>query len=94
MPNFTFDVKLFATVHVEAPDEKAARAALDEGVGDTLEGTSWLHKDGRTMFVNSASQDGEADLVEDDEDSGEMCDECGAHLDGPHEFGCPKWDTF
>lgn len=29
-----------------------------------------------------------------DEDSEETCDECGAHLDGDHELGCSRWDTF
>lgn len=31
---------------------------------------------------------------EEEEQSDETCDVCGAHLDGPHELGCTKWDTF
>jgi hypothetical protein len=30
MPEYAFDVKLFAVVRVKAPDEAAARAALEE----------------------------------------------------------------
>lgn len=30
----------------------------------------------------------------DDADSDETCVECGAHLDGDHELGCGRWDTF
>lgn len=35
-----------------------------------------------------------ADAPREAEASDETCDECGAHLDGNHELGCGKWDTF
>lgn len=69
MTRFTFDVKAFVTLHVEAPDEEAARAVIDNVVTDLLEGGQWegdLRPDDTcdTVFINSASLDGEHELME------------------------------
>lgn len=63
MAKYTFDVKLFATVHVDAPNETAARAAIDDAVAGLVEGNRWRDK-GTDLFINSASLDGEADLMQ------------------------------
>lgn len=62
MPTFALDAKVFCTVHVDAPTESAARAALDDAIG-MIEG-NWRFETGATVSINSASQDGDADLTE------------------------------
>lgn len=60
MANFLFDVKLFATVRLDAIDEPAARRKLAE----------MIHNASLSVVLNSegfefeVSQDGEADLIE------------------------------
>lgn len=62
MPAYTFDVKLFATVYVTAPDEMQARLAA-AATGDVIEGAQL--RDGPTnMVINSAAVDGEFDLMQ------------------------------
>ena len=65
MRQFTFDVKAFLTVHITAPDEAKAREVVDALV-DGVEGVECSFMDnGRRLsgMVNSASADGEADLM-------------------------------
>lgn len=68
MPRFTFDVKAFITVHVDAEDEAAARRTIDEALEDLVTG-EWaedgVHAPGRRrLFINSCGLDGEHDLME------------------------------
>lgn len=66
---YTFDVKLFTTLRVQAPDEQTARdmiAALD---GNAANFGAW--PDGEPI-VSSIGLDGEHDLIETDEDEEEQ----------------------
>ena len=62
MREFTFDVKIFATVRVKAGTETEARAMLQDGLdgADTNFG-AW--PDG-SPILGECGMDGEADLVE------------------------------
>lgn len=64
MPSFTFDVKCFATVHMVAKDEARAREAIDDMLGELMQGNQWRAEDGTALFVNAVSTDGEHELVE------------------------------
>lgn len=65
MPQFTFDVKLFATVYVNAEDEATGRELVDNYVADLVEGGAWNSADdSQRVEINSASLDGEHDLME------------------------------
>lgn len=59
---FTFDVKLFATVHASAPDEASARVMIEDRLTGLIEGMNWGDADG-SIEINSVSTDGLADLV-------------------------------
>ena len=67
MSEFTYDAKVFVTVHVTAPDEVSARKGMNDMIEGLIEGGMCQYVvDGRRVkiFLNSASQDGEADLIE------------------------------
>jgi hypothetical protein len=64
---FTFDVKTWVTVRVEAADKAAALALIDDYLAGTFEGLLCLPEDGRRLEVESASVEGEPDLIDDEE---------------------------
>lgn len=68
MRSFLFDVKLFASVRVEADDEAEARRMLAD-VMDCASVNAGAWPNGDPVLIE-ASQDGDADLVEVEEIDG------------------------
>lgn len=62
--NYLFDVKLFASIRVEAESEAAARACLREMFDCACISDYGVAENGVVTYPSEASMDGEADLVE------------------------------
>lgn len=76
MPEYLFDVKLFASIRVTADDEAAARKLIDDSLGDAESANLGSWPDG-SPIVAEFSVDGEHDLVEidgEDPDAEELAD--------------------
>ena len=77
MPEYLFDVKLFAAVRVQASDEGEARKMLDDALNcASCNAGSWPNGD---PILFEASADGEADLSEVDGEpvDSQRCADCG-----------------
>lgn len=64
---YTFDIKLFTTAYVLADSEQEARRILSDFAGFDDVG-----RVNPKLYIGSAEQDGEADLVDEEEDATEL----------------------
>lgn len=66
MKRFIFDVKMFTTVTVKAPDETTARRWVEEALNGRSMGLAFADE-GAEVGLGDAGIDGELDLVEEEE---------------------------
>lgn len=66
MKRFTFDIKLFVTAHIKAPDEETARRWIHEALDGRSMGLAFADG-GEEVDLGEAGIDGELDLVDEEE---------------------------